>query len=299
MFSGRALSLSPAVAFATYSPGMPLFSRKRKKKKEKKEKKPKKGAKKAEEAEEDEPPTQEELMGDQSWAKTEQDDFSNEVESLFAEMKSTLGPAGPDIKIGALGGDGQAGVDDLEPEPEVEPEPAPRPVRKKLTKEEKMAKMKEMGKKREAAAAAASEGDGAAAPQDDAELAIMARCEELFEKYDEDNSGSIDSAEFSALCFDMGLAFEDEADKELVLSMLDTDGDGSVSLDEFKVWWLANKDTFFVQNYSDNVKAAIHFFKKFDTDLSVRRPPSPTCAVFLCPAVPWREGDDAPWTGGA
>ena len=107
-------------------------------------------------------------------------------------------------------GDGQAGVDDLEPEPEVEPEPAPRPVRKKLTKEEKMAKMKEMGKKREAAAAAAAEGDGAAAPQDDAELAIMARCEELFEKYDEDNSGSIDSAEFSALCFDMGLAFEDE-----------------------------------------------------------------------------------------
>ena len=94
--------------------------------------------------------------------------------------------------------------------------------------------------------------DGAAAPQDDAELAIMARCEELFEKYDEDNSGSIDSAEFSALCFDMGLAFEDEADKELVLSMLDTDGDGSVSLDEFKVWWLANKDTFFVENYSDN-----------------------------------------------
>ena len=121
----------------------------------------------------------------------------------------------------------------------------------------------------------------------------MARCEELFEKYDEDNSGSIDSAEFSALCFDMGLAFEDEADKELVLSMLDTDGDGSVSIDEFKVWWLANKDTFFVQNYSDNVKAAIHFFKKFDTDLSVRCPPSPICAVFLCPAVPWREGDDA------
>jgi Ca2+-binding EF-hand superfamily protein len=39
-------------------------------------------------------------------------------------------------------------------------------------------------------------------------------------------------------------------------------------MDEFKVWWLANSDTFFVKEYNENVKAAIHFFKKFDDDLS-------------------------------
>ena len=56
--------------------------------------------------------TQEDLMGDQSWAKTSEDDFTNEVEAMFAIMKETMGPAptGPDVKMGALG-DGQAGVD--------------------------------------------------------------------------------------------------------------------------------------------------------------------------------------------
>ena len=268
---------------------MPLFSRKKDKGSKKDKKEPPKEEKTTEnpaageDEDEDEAPTQEDLMGDQSWAKTSEDDFTNEVEAMFAMMKETMGPAptGPEVKMGALG-DGQAGVDDVEAEPEPEPEPKPRPVRVKLTKEEKMAKMKAMGEKRKAEGAMAD---------DDADAQALARCEELFNKYDADGGGTIDASELQALCFDMGMTFEDEADKQLVLSMLDTDGDGEVSMDEFKVWWLANSETFFVKEYSENVKAAIHFFKKFDDDLSGELDQMEF--VAMCKEMGWNTRDTA------
>ena len=40
------------------------------------------------------------------------------------------------------------------------------------------------------------------------------------------------------------------------------------SFREFQVWWKANKDNFFVPSYSQGVKSAIYYFKKFDADLS-------------------------------
>eukprot|EP01048_Picozoa_sp_COSAG05_P019931 COSAG05_NODE_3257_length_2199_cov_26.501741_1_plen_267_part_10 len=255
---------------------MPFYKKEKSAKKEKGKKKSKKGsapapapapvpaAEKGSGEEEEE----EDLLGDQSWAKTEADDFSSEVDALFAAMKATMGAADsmPDVKFGKMGDEMATDKDfenEEEAEPEPEPEPAPRPVRVKLSKEEKMAKMKEMAKAREAAGGGAGDEN-----VDDADAAALRHCEEVFNKYDADGGGSIDADELAALCYDMGMVFEDEADKDLVLTMLDTDGDGTVDMDEFKVWWMANKDSFFVQDYSENVKAAIYYFKKFDEDLS-------------------------------
>ena len=67
---------------------------------------------------------------------------------------------------------------------------------------------------------------------------------------------------------DMGFFFKDEQDKRLVLSLLDSDGSGTISFREFQVWWKANKDSFFVPGYSQGVKSAIYYFKKYDTDMS-------------------------------
>ena len=271
---------------------MPLFSRGKDKakkaaaappKKKKEEKPTENPAGGGGSDDEDEAPTQEDLMGDQSWAQTSEDDFTNEVEAMFAAMKASMGPApsGPDVKMSALG-EGKAGVDDVEPDPEPEPEPKPRPQRVKLTKEEKMAKMKAMGEKRKA------EG---AMEDDDKEAQVLKRCEELFHKYDADGGGTIDASELQALCFDLGMVFEDEADKQLVLSMLDTDGDGEVSMDEFKVWWLENSETFFVKDYNDNVKSAIHFFKKFDDDMSGELDQMEF--VAMCKEMGWSTKDTA------
>lgn len=75
----------------------------------------------------------------------------------------------------------------------------------------------------------------------DPELALVAEEEDdgvmdhartMFRKYDKDKGGEIDVGEFTALCYDMGFFFQDENDKKLVLSLLDTDGDGTIS---FKV----------------------------------------------------------------
>jgi hypothetical protein len=140
---------------------------------------------------------------------TDADIFSSEVDALFASMKATMGAASdlPDVKFGKMG-DEMAGEDDFkqpeEPEePEPEPEPAPRPKRVKLTKEEKMAKMKAMREKQQAQTSAEG-GEAEMTEEEREEAAVMKRCEELFEQYDADGGGDIDAEEFAALCYDMG-----------------------------------------------------------------------------------------------
>ena len=57
-------------------------------------------------------------------------------------------------------------------------------------------------------------------------------------------------------------------EKQLVLSLLDSDGNGTLSFREFQAWWRTNKDSFFAPSYSAEVKGAIYYFKKFDADMS-------------------------------
>ena len=47
-------------------------------------------------------------------------------------------------------------------------------------------------------------------------------------------------------------------ERKLVVSLLDSDGDGEVSFREFFRWWKSHKDKFFVTSYSEDVKAAIY-----------------------------------------
>ena len=97
---------------------------------------------------------------------------------------------------------------------------------------------------------------------------VMDHARAMFRKYDTDGGGEIDATEFTALCYDMGFFFKDEQEKLLVLSLLDSDSSGTISFREFQVWWKANKDNFFVPSYSQGVKSAIYYFKKFDVDMS-------------------------------
>lgn len=58
----------------------------------------------------------------------------------------------------------------------------------------------------------------------------------VFQKHDADKSGHICINEFHALAYEMGYYFSQD---ELVLAIkiLDTDGDGKISYDEFAQWW--------------------------------------------------------------
>ena len=53
-----------------------------------------------------------------------------------------------------------------------------------------------------------------------------------FAKYDRDRSGTIDAAEFAALCRDLGMALSPE-EVDDALTAMDTNGDGSVDWEEF------------------------------------------------------------------
>jgi len=90
---------------------------------------------------------------------------------------------------------------------------------------------------------------------------------QVFEKYDYDGGGTIDAEELASLCYDMGFVMPDD-EKDLVLSLLDSDRSGTIDADEFRAWFTVNKDEFFSGGYSDDVKSAIYYFKTYDKDLS-------------------------------
>lgn len=57
----------------------------------------------------------------------------------------------------------------------------------------------------------------------------------MFNKFDTDKSGFIDDSEFAKLAFSLGYALSDE-EVTLAVKVLDTDGTGHISLQEFKKW---------------------------------------------------------------
>jgi Ca2+-binding EF-hand superfamily protein len=61
---------------------------------------------------------------------------------------------------------------------------------------------------------------------------------EIFQTYDRDRSGSIDSQEFARLLEALG---QDLSDDELLIALdvVDTDASGRISWTEFKAWWVS------------------------------------------------------------
>eukprot|EP01052_Picozoa_sp_SAG31_P017140 SAG31_NODE_1160_length_9602_cov_20.626434_3_plen_88_part_00 len=55
-----------------------------------------------------------------------------------------------------------------------------------------------------------------------------------FKKYDGDMSGALDIDEFRAMCREMNWA---DADIDGSLRLLDSDGDGEISFNEFLTWY--------------------------------------------------------------
>ncbi|KAJ3122665.1 hypothetical protein HK100_011893 [Physocladia obscura] len=94
------------------------------------------------------------------------------------------------------------------------------------------------------------------------------RAKQLFDRYDNDGSGSISISEFRNLCYDMGYFL---TDKELALDikLLDADGNGTLSYDEFIRWWKKD-DRFLGLQLSDQevetLNKYLSHFKRFDKD---------------------------------
>ena len=62
--------------------------------------------------------------------------------------------------------------------------------------------------------------------------------DEVFKRYDTDGNGTMDTNEFAAMVSDLGHTLKpDERDKAMV--MLDSNNDHTISLQEFKAWWIS------------------------------------------------------------
>ncbi len=59
---------------------------------------------------------------------------------------------------------------------------------------------------------------------------------EIFDHFDKDGNGTIESPEFAALLQALGA---DMSDREVAVGLeaLDTDGNGRIDFDEFVSWW--------------------------------------------------------------
>jgi Ca2+-binding EF-hand superfamily protein len=92
----------------------------------------------------------------------------------------------------------------------------------------------------------------------------------MFRKYDADTSGSITTDEFKFLCTDLGHRPTD-AELDMALKIIDTDGSGSIGEKEFTKWW-SGPDRFGSLNRSDEelerLAKASAVFQECDADNS-------------------------------
>jgi len=92
----------------------------------------------------------------------------------------------------------------------------------------------------------------------------------MFDKYDTDKTGTIDSKKFQMLCYDFG-HFMDSTQLVLAIREIDRDGNGTIEYNEFVDWW-KKSDRFKALELDDasleKRKVAAEVFQKFDADSS-------------------------------
>jgi len=90
----------------------------------------------------------------------------------------------------------------------------------------------------------------------------------IFQKYDEDKSGTISWKEFSHIVYDLGYRM-DETDIEAVIRELDSHHSGVLSFDDFYAWYTDNKRFQRLDLQNDpKMLDAVQYFRRYDTDNS-------------------------------
>ncbi|CAK4100100.1 unnamed protein product [Aphanomyces euteiches] len=105
----------------------------------------------------------------------------------------------------------------------------------------------------------------------------------VFQQFDRDQSGTIDASELQALLQALGQPVDDKAKLHDILTIIDTSGDGVVSLDELTTWWICmQRRTIATTNAAElqsqlinyhavskeGIKELRKLFDHFDTDKS-------------------------------
>ena len=91
------------------------------------------------------------------------------------------------------------------------------------------------------------------------------RC--IFEKFDRDKSGYIDSSELKNLLFSLGYCPDDQ-EMQSLMSKLDTSGDRKIDFNEFYKWWSSEDRFSKLKGKSGQVEKWSTMFQKYDKDKS-------------------------------
>jgi len=90
----------------------------------------------------------------------------------------------------------------------------------------------------------------------------------IFQKYDQDNSGTITWKEFSHLVYDLGYRM-DETEVEAVVRNLDSHHRGTLTFDDFYAWYSDNQRFQRLDLHNNQTMLeAVQYFRKYDTDNS-------------------------------
>lgn len=96
----------------------------------------------------------------------------------------------------------------------------------------------------------------------------------MFDKYDTDEDGCISTSELSFLCYDRGYPMTAE-EVAAAMAKLDTDGNGTLSYDEFLNWWRTDSRFAMLQLSEAQQKVVaniVEIFKRFDADRCAAHP---------------------------
>ncbi|KAI9344329.1 hypothetical protein BDR26DRAFT_932806 [Obelidium mucronatum] len=98
----------------------------------------------------------------------------------------------------------------------------------------------------------------------------MEAIRKTFNQYDKDKNGSICATEFKQICYDMGYFLSDE-EVQMDIKLLDLDGSGAITYDEFIKWWQRD-DRFKMLQFGpeemERLDTFTKLFKKYDNDKS-------------------------------
>jgi len=90
----------------------------------------------------------------------------------------------------------------------------------------------------------------------------------IFNKYDTDQDGSIGTSDLHSLCLEMGVMLSPEQ-LEMAVKVMDTDGNGTIELDEFEKWWNSEDRFGKMQRTPEEIEylqSAYSKFVSFDKD---------------------------------
>lgn len=70
---------------------------------------------------------------------------------------------------------------------------------------------------------------------------LIGKIKEIFEMYDEDKSGSLETMEVGMVLHSMGVQMSDEEVQQCAID-IDADGSGTITFEEFSTWFLTGKE---------------------------------------------------------